>query len=62
MDIEVFNEYKKLYTEYCGLFRKKGTTVHCCDSYLENSWSAIINKVREMERNTNVKAKYVILK
>ena len=60
--VKNYDEFKKLYDEYCSLIIKKGSHIHCCDAYLEPSWAAIIEKVRKIEKNTQVKAKFVILK
>ena len=60
--VKMFEEYKQFYSDYCSQFRGKGINIHCCDSYLRSSWSAIVEKVKKMEKDGHVKAKFIILK
>lgn len=60
--VKTFDEYKQLYNEFCNIYRKKGKSIHCCDTYLVSSWSAIIEKVKKIEKDAQVKAKFVVLK
>jgi len=57
-----FEGYKALYSEYCKLYREKGHGIHCCDEYLEDTWTEIIKQVRKKEEITKVKAAFIILK
>ena len=44
------------------LIRSKGSNVHCCDSYLNDVWSAIEKQLKQFRENTNAKAGYITLK
>ena len=60
--VKTFTEYKNLYIEYCNLIRSKGSNVHCCDSYLNEAWTAIERQVKKFTKDTTLKTGYITLK
>ena len=60
--IRDYNDFKKLYDEYCSLIRKKGMSIHCCENYLLDSWTEITKEALRKSQEANVKVSNIILR
>lgn len=57
-----YNDYKKLYDEYCNAIKRKGLNIHCCETYILDTWTAITKEAIRKSEEAHVKVSSIILR
>ena len=60
--VKDFTEFRNLYHEYCKIIKKKGGHIHCCDNFLQETWTVISKQVKQLEHDRDQEASTIILK
>ena len=57
-----YSEFKALYDEYCKAVRKKAFNIHCCETFLLDTWTATTQEAMRKSQEAHVKVIGIILK